>query len=146
MKRESSFARIPECTGPINLSAALGISETVVTCSSFDCPSLHAEPFSVVVKRLSRAAYEKHGSSVKYQEDPTGRTFGKMTVIGFVEKRSSRRGGFADGCMFAVRCSCGRYEIMSLKAIRRGIEENRPICCSICFKNTWNQSTTGETS
>lgn len=61
-------------------------------------------------------------------DDLTGRSIGRLTVIGY-------RGGGSPtakkcGCLWVVRCACGRYETRRTKAIKN--VKNDVDCCQYC--------------
>ena len=129
----SPFNKLPECASPINKQASFGMSnESPSPWTSWECPTLHHEEFREVVKRSSITSLTKWGKSIKHQEDPTGVKYSHMTVIGFMFKKESDR-GFAQSCLFAVRCDCGRYEVRTLHRIRRKIHINELDCCDVCM-------------
>ncbi|WP_062095306.1 hypothetical protein [Caulobacter sp. CCH5-E12] len=55
--------------------------------------------------------------------DLTGRTFGRMTVIGYHKSKAGH------GALWLARCVCGYYELRKTKAITNSIADQS---CSVC--------------
>jgi len=72
------------------------------------------------------SGYRKH--------DLTGRKCGRFTVIGCaLYKRPNRR---VNATRWVVRCSCGRYQMMTSKAVKNDAPYQM---CIECRRNTWDQ-------
>jgi hypothetical protein len=65
---------------------------------------------------------------VRFQPiDLTGRTFGRMKVIGLYAERNPN---LKQKATWVVRCSCGVYEVCKARTINNPKNSNH--CCSVC--------------
>ncbi|MHB9879117.1 hypothetical protein ACSMXM_05585 [Pacificimonas sp. ICDLI1SI03] len=58
--------------------------------------------------------------------DLTGKKVGRFTVVGFLGKKTPN----AAYSRWLVRCTCGDYEALSSRAIKRGVNPDE--CCELC--------------
>jgi hypothetical protein len=64
----------------------------------------------------------------KKVDDLTGRSVGRFTVIGY--KGGGSSSAKQCGCLWVVRCACGRYETRRTKSIKN--YKNVADCCQYC--------------
>ena len=65
------------------------------------------------------------------KHDITGKKFGRMVVVGYFGRGSGHKQN-KSGCLWVVRCGCGRFELKRTKAIKN--KKNGFDCCDACRK------------
>lgn len=104
---------------PANRTAALVVGAGVRHVMFGRYPNLHWETCPPLIPRKEWCPF---------MEDLSGRKVGRLTVIGFAQRKA---GGKTSG-RWAVRCTCGDFEIRSAKAIKNPNNQND--MCHICRK------------
>lgn len=87
-------------------------------------------------KRLSISMSEtrerRKGAGGDSTEDMTGRRFGRLTVVAYIDKKLRGNAGSrgADAQMWMCRCVCGQFTKRSSKSIRKAFAESM---CEACM-------------
>lgn len=116
----SPTAELQACTRPVNRLAAQGLATDSVQRTFAECPTLYPGNFRDLQKRMG-----------KFWEDITGwTTINGMKVIGLVSIDNNY-----EHSRWAVRCSCGRYEIRGGGGIRAKCRRGKPDFCDYCFRD-----------
>ena len=115
----SATDRLQECTRPINRTAALGLATDRKTRTFNECPTLYPGNFRDLQKRMH-----------KFWEDITGWT----TINGMVEVGLISCDNNYEKSKWAVRCSCGRFEIRNGGDFRAKCRRGKPDFCDYCFR------------
>ena len=118
-------------SGPIDRTAAIGMNAKSSKPRTFtECPTLYPATWIDLQKRLHI-----------FVEDITGwRTINGMTAVGLIEMDN-----IPERSLWAVRCSCGRYEVRQYKDIRRKCRKGKPDFCDYCFKKWLDEHGPGAT-
>jgi hypothetical protein len=67
----------------------------------------------------------------KKEDDLTGRTSGRFTVIGYALWKPKNWRTSSNSVRWVVRCTCGRYQMLTTKAVKNNSPYNM---CEECYR------------